>query len=88
MSRRQQPKHTQVTVPLDAELAAELDRTMISFGLESRAQTAQMAIRAWVAAMMEDTTMHVMCQQAVEQVRKNEFSALAEFYEKRARECR
>lgn len=92
MSRRGhaggQPKYSSVTVPLDEELAAALDQTMIHFGLENRAQTARMALAAWVAAMMEDTTIHLMCQQAVEQIRKNEFSALAEFFEKRAREYR
>lgn len=92
MSRRnnngQQPRHTSVTVPLDAELAADLDRTMIAFGLESRPLTAQMAIRAWLAAVMEDSTMQIMCHQAVELVRKNEFAALAEFYDKRAKDYR
>lgn len=80
------PKHSSVTVPLDEELAAALDRTMIAFGLENRQQTARMALAAWVSAVMEDSTVQLMCQQAVEQVRKNEFEALAEFYDRRRKE--
>lgn len=86
MSRKNPPKHTTVTIALDPDVAAALDHTMIAFGLESRSQTAQMAVRAWLSAMMDNATMHIMCQQALEQVRKNEFAALADYYSKRAQE--
>lgn len=90
MSRRHKPgdpaRWKSVSIPLDEETAAQLDRAMLSFGLDSRGQVAAMAIQAWLAAVLENATIHAMCQQAVEQIRKNEFQALADHYAKRAKE--
>jgi hypothetical protein len=90
MSRNRDNKGNQrwksVSIPLDEETAAQLDQAMLSFGLESRGQVAAMAVQAWLAAVLENATIHAMCQQAVEQIRKNEFGALSEFYMRRAKE--
>lgn len=87
MSRKSQVgKYKSVTIALDEEMAAQLDRAMIAFGLDSRQQVGTIAVGAWLAAVMEDATIHQMCQQAVDQVRKNEFQALADYYAKRAQE--
>lgn len=75
-----------VSIPLTEEDAAQLDRAMISFGLESRSEVAAMALHAWLAASMENATIHEMCRMAVEQIRKNEFEALAQHYRQRAKE--
>lgn len=89
MSRKHQNNGNRwksVSIPLTEETAAQLDRAMISFGLESRQQVAAMAVEAWLAFSMENATIHAMCQMAVEQSRKNEFQALADHYAKRAKE--
>jgi len=76
--------HSSVSVPLDEEVAAQLDRAMIAFGLESRSETASLAVRAWLAASMEDATIHQMVQLALKQIRENEVNALVEFHKQRA----
>lgn len=78
------PKYRFVRITLDEDTAAMLDRAMIAFGLEDRAETAKMAVRAWCAALMEDATVHQMCQLAVTQIRENEFAALKKFYADRS----
>lgn len=79
-------RFTHVNVPLDEELAAHLDRAQIAFGLESRQQVATMAVRAWLAANMENETIHRAVQIALKQAREHEFKALADYYQARARE--
>lgn len=86
MSQPKKGKYRSVSVPLDDEMAAALDRAMVSFGVESRSQMAGVALGAWLAAVPENATIHEMVQLALEQMRKNEFQALAEYYSKRARD--
>lgn len=75
-----------VSVPLDEEMAAQLDQSMIAFGLNSRKEVLALAVRAWLAANMENATIHYAVQLALKEVRENEYAALAEFYKKRAQE--
>lgn len=77
-------RYMTVTVPLDEELAAHLDRAAIAFGLESRQQMATMAVRAWLAASLENETIHQAVQLALKQAREHEFAALAAYYRDRA----
>jgi hypothetical protein len=86
LNDRGEPRYKFVRINLDEETAMLLDRAMIAFGLENRTETALMAVRAWLAAVVEDATISQMCELAVAQVRRNEFEALREFYEKRAKE--
>ena len=74
-----------VTVQLDEDAAHVLDQTAIDFGLESRAGAALMMIRAWGSAMPMDTTVYEVTRQAVREVRRHEFEALAKFYDERAK---
>lgn len=90
MSRKNQGNNggrwKSVSIPLTEEAAAQLDRAMLSFGLESRQQVAAMAVEAWLAFSMENATVHLMCQQAVEQIRKSTFQGLADHFAKQAKE--
>ncbi len=86
MSDPRKGKYKSVTVRLDDEMAAQLDRAMISFGLESRQQVAELAVGAWLGAFAENTTMQELARMTVEQVMKGEYKALGEFYARRAKE--
>lgn len=83
---KEKRSYKSVTIRLDEDLAMMLDRAMISFGLDNRGQTLEMAVRAWLAAVLEDATVHQMCQMAVTQIRENEYAALRKFYADRSKD--
>jgi len=87
MSRRSNKSATTrtVSVHLEPDIAQALEQTMISFGLENKSETVIMMMRAFLSAVPENTTVFEVCQQSVREIRKAEFTALAEFYEARAR---
>jgi metal-responsive CopG/Arc/MetJ family transcriptional regulator len=89
MSRGGRPQNFsryKVTIQLDEEQAAQLDRSMISFGLESRSQVVMLALQSWQAAVMENATIHGMVQMAVEQARRNFYGSLGNFLQNQAKE--
>lgn len=79
-------RHSSVSVPLDPEMAAQLDQAMIAFGLNSRQEVTSLALRAWLAANMENATIHYAVQLALKEAREHEFASLADYYKKRAME--
>lgn len=76
---------SQVTIHLDLELAQAIDQTMLSFGMESRAETIMMMCRAWGSMFPENSTVFEIAVAAAKKLRKDEFEALATHYETRAR---
>jgi hypothetical protein len=70
---------------MDHDFTQRLDQTKIDFGLDSRADALIMMAEGWMSAMMENATIHTIVQQSVRDLKKAEFTALAEFYEGRAR---
>jgi metal-responsive CopG/Arc/MetJ family transcriptional regulator len=79
-------RYKSVSIPLDEEQAAQLDRAMVSFGLDSRSQVAALAVQAWCAAVLENATIHGMVQMAVEQARRNFYGSLGNFLQNQAKE--
>lgn len=73
-----------IQLSMDPDLAQALDITMVSFGIEDRASTVRMMMRAWLSSMSENTTINEIVQQSVRELRKAEFEALAKHYEDRA----
>jgi hypothetical protein len=77
--------HKTITVPLDEELAYQVEQTMISYGLDSRGQAAAALIRAGASAISGDAFLHAVLDDAMRQFRENEARALSDFYEQRAK---
>lgn len=73
-----------LTIGLDDELSAAVDRTMIAFGLESRSGTGAMILRSWLSAEPEKTWSHELGMQSVRELRRGEIEALYQYYSKRA----
>lgn len=80
-----QKSYKSITVPLDEELAYQVEQTMISYGLESRGQAAAALIRAGASAISGDAFLHSVLDDAMRQFRDNEATALADFYEQRSK---
>ncbi len=81
---RQKPFRS-ITVPLDEELAYTLEQTMISFGLDSKGQTAAALMRAGAATVAGDAFLYSVLESEMKRFRDNEAEALAKFYEERSK---
>jgi hypothetical protein len=74
-----------VTAHLTPELAFQFDRLMIDFGVESKSAMLGIIIESFMAMNPESSTVHLIAQQAVKEMRTNEFESLANYYEQRAK---
>jgi hypothetical protein len=80
-----QKPYKSVTIPLDEELAYQVEQVMIAYGLDSRGQAAAALVRAGASAVAGDAFMASVLTDQLREFREGEAAALAKFYEERAK---
>ena len=65
---------------MDADLAQQVDQTMVQFGLQNRADTIVALVAAQLTAMPLDSIVFFVTQQAVKEIRRHQFEALSNFF--------
>jgi hypothetical protein len=80
-----QKAYKSVTIPLDEELAYQVEQVMISYGLDSKGQAAAALLRAGISATAGDAFLHSVLDDLMKQFRDNEAKALSDFYEQRSK---
>lgn len=80
-----QKPYKSVNVPLDEDLAYQLEQTMIAFGLDDRRTAAAALMRAGASALSGDAFLSTVLDSELKRFRENESDALATFFEERAK---
>lgn len=77
--------NARIYVPLEPELAQQLDQWQLHFGFETRGLAAAAMMRAGISAVPLDSVVFAACMAAVRQFRDQEVHALVSFLEDRLR---